>query len=188
MSFGLEEYHPGMHEAIARANHNGIILFAAASNEGGTREVTYPAKHDEVVCVFSTDGHGNSLGINPTPMEKSGYNFATLGQAVKSAWPTTLQEGEEPERRKTGTSFATPIAAGVAACLLEFALMSDLDDGLYKILRRHQGMQAVFAKHLCGEGKRGELHHVHPWALFGGNREPKVILTLLEDSLGHLTR
>lgn len=186
MSFGLEKHHPGIHEAILTAHSKGIILFAAASNEGGTREVTYPAKYDEVICVFSNDGLANPSPCNPSPMKKSGYQFAALGEAVQSQWPTTLQEGEAPKRRKTGTSFATPIAAGAAACLLEFALIHDLDDELYKILRRHQGMQAILAKHLSEE--RRELNHIHPWALFDGNREEKVILTLLKDSLERLTR
>ena len=184
MSFGLEMHHPHIHEAIKTAYSKDIILFAAASN-GGNCGVTYPAKYHEVICVFSTDGMGNASACNPTETRKPGYQFATLGEAVKSAWPTMLdKEKGAPRRRKTGTSFATPIAAGVAACVLEFALMNDLDDGLYGVLKQHQGMVEILAKHLSV--KRGKLHYIQPWQLFSKDRQADSILFMLKESLKSL--
>jgi hypothetical protein len=83
----------------------------------------------------------------------------------------------------TGTSFATPIAAGIAACLLEFALVYGMPDNSYGSLRTRQGMQAVFGNLLVEVRK--ELHYIHPWKLFSESREPPDILFLMKDALKH---
>jgi len=181
MSFGLGKDQTEIQEAISDAYRKNIIMFAAASNKGGNYEVTYPARYHEVICVFSTDGNGNGSRCNPTPMEHAGPNFATLGEGVNSAWPIFVSEDAAPERRMTGTSFATPIAAGVAACILEFAIMNDMSDGHYRLLRRPQGMQKIFALHLATE--RQKLHYIHPWKLFGKGRPKEDVLTLITDTL-----
>lgn len=50
-------------------------------------------------------------------------NLATVGEAVRSYWPRRDpdDENEEDMKVKSGTSFATPIAAATAAFLLSFA-------------------------------------------------------------------
>jgi subtilisin family serine protease len=78
----------------------------------------------------------------------------------------------------TGTSFATPIAAGVAACVLEFSLMNGMGDDLYQVLRSRKGMKALFFEWL-GEERDG-LHYIHPWQLFSKSRTEDVILTLIK--------
>jgi Subtilase family len=182
MSFGLEEEHGGMQKAIIEAYSRNILMFAAASNEGGNRIVTYPARKEQVICIYATDGKGEPYRSNPTPIGNS-YRFATLGEGVKSAWPKGLKKGAAPEQRMTGTSFATPIAAGIAACLLEFAIVHGMPDNSYSSLRTRQGMQAVFGKLLVDVRK--ELHYIHPWRLFSESREPPDILLLMKDTLTH---
>jgi subtilisin family serine protease len=202
MSFGLGSHERDVEDAVKEAYSKNIIMFAAASNNGGNSGVTYPARYDEVICIFSTDGWGNGSFCNPTPTKNSSQ-FATLGEAVKSAWPIHLAEsyaleqrvtrtslatpepGQTPlaespvtERRMTGTSFATPIAAGVAACVLEFSLMNGMDDDLYQVLRSRKGMKALFFEWL-GEERDG-LHYIHPWKLFSKSRTEDVILTLIK--------
>jgi Subtilase family len=181
MSFGLERDHASMQKEILEAYSKNIIIFAAASNNGGNYDVTYPARKNEVICIYSTDGNGNTSHCNPTHLKNSGYHFATLGVGVKSAWPKHLHEKSEGERRMTGTSFATPIAAGIAACILEFARMHKIEDDLYKVLRSREGMQEVFAQHLVD--KRGDLHYIHPWKLFANHRSDEEILLQIKDPL-----
>jgi hypothetical protein len=103
MSFGLDDYDSHSHSAILEAYAKNIIMFAAATNEGGNYDSTYPAKCEQVICVFSTDDLGNASGRNPIRMGSSSHHFATPGEVVKSAWPADLQpEGckKEMERRR----------------------------------------------------------------------------------------
>jgi hypothetical protein len=161
-------------------------MFGAASNGGGDTRVTYPAKYHEVICIFSTDGKGNPSSYNPTLRGHSSYNFATLGDGVNSAWPNALLGRPKgslgcPGRRLASSSISAAIAAGIAACVLDFAVVNDMPDDLYKKLRRRQGMEAVFGRLMSDE--RGGLHYIHPWKLFSEGRTKDTILTLMGDAL-----
>jgi len=124
MSFGFpDEGTPGcdaLRNAILQAHASGILMFAASSNVGahGTAPA-FPASHSNVFCIYSGDGMGNCAPTNPTA-RKHLYNFMTLGEAVESAWPRALCANPW-KKRKSGTSFATPVAAGIAAFLLLYA-------------------------------------------------------------------
>jgi subtilisin family serine protease len=181
MSFGLLKDHIDMRNAVLEAHAKNILMFAAASNKGGNFHVTYPAKYGEVICIFSTDGLGSDSIFNPTQMGGSGYHLATIGEGVESAWPIDLQDGSKLERRMSGTSFATPIAAGVAACVLEFVLMNQKDDDLYEKLHRRDQMKEVLAQQLAD--KRKGWHYIRPWKLFEKGRPEDMILTLIKSTL-----
>ena len=185
MSFGLANHEKDIEDAVKEAYSKGILLFAAASNEGGNSPVTYPARYDDVICIFSTDGWGNASKCNPNPMGNSLYRFATLGEAVKSAWPIHLPDSQG-ERRMTGTSFATPIAAAVAACVLEFCLMNGMSDEQYQELKCPKGMREVFCKTLIKE--REGLHYICPWNLFNTSRKDDFIFAFIKDVLNDLNR
>lgn len=201
MSFGIDIDHPEMQTEINDAYGKKIIIFAAASNKGHNHPVPYPARRSsEVLCIYATDGYGNPYDGNPSELETSGYHFATLGIAVKSKWPEQKrkpadqkdvavdQKGEHPERsgdrRKTGTSYATPIAAGIAAYVLDFALVNGIDDRHYQMLRTRNGMEKIFAERLVGPGKKGGLDYIHPWELFAERRTDELIISLIQDTLG----
>jgi hypothetical protein len=191
MSFGLEKYDQDVQDAILRACSKNIIMFSAASNQGGNSGVKYPANRDEVICIYSTDGMGNPSHFNPTKMDSEGYHFAILGEGIKSAWPKKLAPSSAPEQlgqRMSGTSFAAPIAAGTAACILEFALKNDMKKShgdLYRVLRSRQGIHTVFKKLLATERK--EYHYIHPSKLFdvgGRTTDPnRYIFEQIVDSM-----
>jgi len=157
-------------------------MFAAASNKGHNHPVPFPARSSNVLCIYATDGKGNNYDCNPKCLEKSGYHFATLGVAVKSAWIETPDQHteESAERRMSGTSFATPIIAGIAAYILDFARMHGLDDPSYRKLRSRDGMEEMLAKWFVG--KVGELDYVYPWKLFEDYRGDELILELIKDT------
>ena len=165
-------------------------MFAAASNNGGNIEVKYPAKKDEVTCVYATDGSGNPFDKNPNTMKSSIFHFATLGVGVKSSWPQKLHDPplkreEASERRQTGTSFATPIVAGIAACIIEFAIVQNLPDDLLDVLKTRQGMQNTLHKLMVDDTPRSGLHYIHPWKMFANNRTEDSIVYAMKDILGN---
>lgn len=105
-------------EAISREK----LIFAAASNNGSMRQMTFPAYLDRIICVNACDGLGTALNINPPPAKRDDKRLAILGENVESAWK--CEPGSNNTMKiKTGTSVATPIAAAVAALILEIAIM-----------------------------------------------------------------
>jgi hypothetical protein len=85
---------------------------------------------------------GNCARTNPTARSNH-YNFLTLGEAVESAWPRALSEMPWT-KRKSGTSFATPIAAGIAAFLLMYAWQALPEEAASK-LKEHDKMRDCLA-------------------------------------------
>lgn len=178
LSFGFRARVPLIDEAIVEAASKTVI-FAAASNVGGNAAVSWPARHHQVLCVFATDGEGSRYPKNPSPRADD-RNFAILGSSVKGYWPPTLcQSGNT--MHKSGTSCATPIAAGVAGLIIDFLRRCEghhtgpgfnrrrkrYDDAL-RVVRTAGGMRAVF--HLMANKREG-YDYITPWSLFTGDEE-----------------
>lgn len=119
MSFGIREYNEPMKAAISNALHKQTLLFAAASNDGANLGRAFPAKYPSVFCIHSTDGNGNPSTFNPTADDKD-VNFSLLGEHVSSHWPVGKKGWNQPVNTMSGTSVATPIAAGLAGTVLSF--------------------------------------------------------------------
>lgn len=121
LSLGFDQVDPGIADAVKHAHGQDVVMLAAASNPGGNKSMAFPANiHHSVLAINSTDGEGNPSTFNPTDLPGN-ENFSVLGFAVESAWPKSLGGGLN--QRKAGTSFATPIAAGISAVLLKYAMV-----------------------------------------------------------------
>ncbi|KAF4976943.1 hypothetical protein FDECE_18415 [Fusarium decemcellulare] len=106
---------------IEECLNNKIVVFAAASNDGGQRPRTYPGRYDRVLCIHSADGHGNGSSFSPTPENTSkGDNFSTVGECVQSYWPVGDSQAADKYRYMSGTSFATPVAVSIAALMMGY--------------------------------------------------------------------
>jgi len=96
-----------VHDAVKYAYNKGALLVAAAGNEGWDWPL-YPAAYDEVVAVTATDQSDNPA------------SFTNFGSWVEVAAPGVSIYStvwDDSYASWSGTSMATPHAAGVAALI-----------------------------------------------------------------------
>ncbi|KAK2688969.1 hypothetical protein QWA68_012544 [Fusarium oxysporum] len=132
-------------------NAKSTIFLAAAANHGSHGPRTFPANHDSVICIHASDGNGKDGGISPDP-ESTDDNFMILGIALE------LGGG-----RKSGTSYAAPMAASMAAHIIYTAEnLLDLTDTARYRLRTGRGMREMF-RLMCGRNCTGGYRFLAPW-------------------------
>lgn len=112
MSLGADSDSTTLRQACDAAYSNGIVLVAAAGNDGNPPgkgdNVDYPARYDSVIAVSATD----SADERP--------RWSSTGPAVELAAPGVDILSTYPGGYATmsGTSMATPHVAGVAALVI----------------------------------------------------------------------
>lgn len=163
ISLALAEEHDDINEEITQAVSplyytRPRIVFAAAGNEKLHGLRAFPARKEGVIAVHSTDGSGEWVKLNPNPESK--LNFSTLGESIRIRWPDPSNPGELKDNYISGSSFATPIAAGIAANVLEFARHRSMPT---HVVYRPQGMMKILRAMSC---RRGEYDVVHPLAFW----------------------
>lgn len=110
MSFSTKESNQSFVRAIQALYARGIVLIAAAGNDGGP--VNYPARFSQVIAVSAIDKQGKLGYFSSRGPE---IDFCAPGVDIESAW---LNAGYEV---KSGTSFAAPHIAGAAAALMNYS-------------------------------------------------------------------
>ncbi|PIA94565.1 hypothetical protein CB0940_08963 [Cercospora beticola] len=181
LSFGFAQEVPIINQAIEGAvgrPERPCLVFAAASNFGGNDEVQWPACHDRVICIHAADGIGNKYSRN-VRMENSHKEFATLGCEVQAL----VRPGVRGT--KSGTSVATPVAAGIASLLLDDVLLNQADYLLrfpestsdeYSMrvheLRRCKGMSNALQKMAI---PRDGYNYLRPWKLLHNHHVTKSL-------------
>ncbi|RYP00369.1 hypothetical protein DL766_010475 [Monosporascus sp. MC13-8B] len=142
---GIDGY-GDLEKPLLYAHSKNVLLFAAASKSGANQDRAYPARDPHIICVHSTDSDGNRSKFSPTALTRDS-NITTIGEAVQSAWPVDLCDmSANPDcvQCKSGTSYATPIAVGIAAFLLQYARLHLADKA--DMLRRQSKMKDVLLK------------------------------------------
>lgn len=129
MSLGSSADVGALRTAVDAAYQAGLVLVAAAGNsgdgDGSTNEVAYPAKYSSVIAVAAT------ASDDSTPVwssEGAEVELAAPGVSIRSTWNDGLYN------TISGTSMATPHAAGTVALVLATAvpLIYDADsDGAW---------------------------------------------------------
>jgi hypothetical protein len=178
MSFAFDETDPDIQDALDRTinetSKKRVLVFAAASNNSSLKKepIGFPARMTErVISVFSSTvnefrSEFSPKGLNHQP------NFSVPGENVEAAWPFSL-DSSNGSQNMSGTSCATPIVAGIAALLLDFAKKNGPDvrelndwNKLKQQLWRTDGMRSVLKKCMSDEGRMdGEYNFLKPWKL-----------------------
>jgi len=160
-------------EAILAAARK--IMFAAASNGGRNHPRTYPASDGKVICVHALSGNGDAGSVNPSTKNEHD-RLGTLGMGLDLSW-------NGKQEFKDGTSYATPIAAGIAANWLEWlrAVAEAASSSLTAAELAHwtcpDGIGRIFSK-VMSEDALGDsdLRYVAPWHLWTENLSDDQII------------
>ncbi len=110
LSLGGPSTMPDVAAAIEHARSNGVVVVAAAGNDGSSSTVSYPARHGQVVAVGAHEiGRTHSAFSNRGPE----LDVSAPGSSIRSTQPGGTYS------YKSGTSMAAPHVAGVAALMLD---------------------------------------------------------------------
>ncbi|MGH3432180.1 MAG: S8 family serine peptidase [Thermocrispum sp.] len=107
MSLGGSSGSQTLQAAVQNATENGSLLIAAAGNSGNS-SLSYPAAYPEVVSVAATDNKDAKASFSTF---NSDVEVAAPGVNIVSSW------NDGGYNTISGTSMATPHAAGVAAII-----------------------------------------------------------------------
>ena len=120
LSLGSDTDSSVVEDAVQYADNQGVVLVAAAGNEGPCDDcVGYPAAYDEVIAVSATDDEDDLADFSSTGPE---VDFAAPGVDVLSAIP------RDDYAEFSGTSMACPHVSGAVATLI--ASGEDPDDAV----------------------------------------------------------
>ncbi|KAK4236094.1 peptidase S8/S53 domain-containing protein [Achaetomium macrosporum] len=195
LSLGFQHFSEAIEAALRSSVRKGKIVLAAASNNGTLRAMAYPAWDPNVIPINSANSRGRPSDFNPPAT--AGKTLTVLGENVRSAWITTtttrttidttgpggigtLSESATAAvdlaatRHMSGTSVATPIAAGIVALLLELAMIEVPDDPVTQATLRdvlpHLKRQAGLTELLMRQAaETGDFHNIVPTNLLNPN-------------------
>ncbi|OQO10247.1 hypothetical protein B0A48_04605 [Cryoendolithus antarcticus] len=178
LSLGTSHVVPAIEKAIEKAQAKKVLIFASASNFGGNQGRSWPAKRRDVFCVHATDALGNPYDRNPSALAGES-NFAVLGVDVQSEWLPNADSSTQLVRQ-TGTSFATPIAAGIAALVI--SLMQNWQEAYVhwrvEQAQRHGQLGYMMRIFMLMHEPRGLYHYVVPEKLFEAAAPQDLVWTI----------
>ena len=107
-SLGVYQDTQILREAVAYAHARGVVMVAAAGNDGYT-QMPYPAAYSQVLAVTAVDGRGQHALF---PNQSAEIDFAAPGVGVLAA------QGDQGSVSFSGTSAAAPFVTGTLASML----------------------------------------------------------------------
>lgn len=118
MSLGGPMMQPSVHRALKYAEEQGVVVLVATGNDSKDK-VSFPGRYDEVLGV------GSSKDGKRSPFSNGGdhIDLSAPGERIYATLPTGKSEigdrlGTNTYGAISGTSMATPYAAGAAALVI----------------------------------------------------------------------
>ncbi|EMA39639.1 serine protease halolysin R4 [Halococcus morrhuae DSM 1307] len=105
-----------LQKAVSYAHEKGVLLVAAAGNDGGS--VDYPAAYDECIAVSALDPDDSLASYSSRGPE---IELAAPGTNLLSTWT------DNGYATLSGTSMAAPVVSGIAALALSQAKLSNTE-------------------------------------------------------------
>ncbi|MEB3237004.1 MAG: S8 family serine peptidase [Candidatus Sericytochromatia bacterium] len=116
MSLGSPTLSPLLRDAIAYAQGKDVLVVAAMGNSG-RNDILYPAAMPGVLAVGATDEQDRKASFSSFG---TWISLVAPGQGILSLLPTFPNNSKETGYgQKSGTSMATPYAAGLAALVAD---------------------------------------------------------------------
>ncbi len=120
MSLGVSGTYSYLDNAAGAAMDNGVVFVTSAGNDGpGDSTVTSPATSAKVIAVGATDKYNKAItsfsSRGPGPGGIIKPNVVAPGLNLVTAYP-----GNQWTGGGSGTSFSSPIVAGICALILQY--------------------------------------------------------------------
>ncbi|KAJ4153104.1 hypothetical protein LMH87_009609 [Akanthomyces muscarius] len=167
MSLGLDAKEQDIDEALRHAlqaeltsTSGKIVVAAAGTNRGANETPAWPGIMLGVIAIHATDGFGKLVNFNPPTQ---GIRFGTMGLNVKVEEESL--NGDFEEFFVSGTSYATPVAAGFAANILEIVRHRFPDLTEARKMKAYSGacMEKIFGEMSVPVG---DCKFVQPWSFW----------------------
>ena len=143
------KYRSPASQAAACAWQKGIVVLVSAGNEGNTawQYHLFPAETPEVITVGAVDAEGQIAEFS-----SKGYPNRKLikPDIVAPGKGVLLSDGTSGSVSQDGTSYATPLVAGLTACLLQ--LNPELTNNDIKRLLRENATHSTTPNRCYGYG------------------------------------
>ncbi|GAB6159211.1 S8 family peptidase [Desulfotomaculum varum] len=142
MSFGTDKYSRALEEAVRSAHRQGLLLIAAAGNDGAPHTVDYPSVFDETLSVAAADSRGRLASFSSSGPE---VDLLAPGSNIVSTylWGSYV--------RLNGSSMATAHITGAAALLKAKYPEEDIDSLRGRLLAGAQKVKGM-SKNFTGAG------------------------------------
>lgn len=132
-----------LERAIKRLSEKGVVLVAAAGNDGPKAKPVYPAAYPEVVAVTAVD------------RQKRPYRRAVRGPHIDLAAPGVdvwIAASVQGTRPRTGTSFAAPFVTAAIALARKSEPEARMEDVLSRLATAAEDLGAPGRDDVFGWG------------------------------------
>lgn len=174
MSFGWTHINKRIGEALSLAKRHNVLMFASTTNYGfaETNSILYPGRAQEVICVDAAEATGQLAGFAIEDISQGRIErFSAPGLGISSAISDESMDG---------SSFACPLAAGVAALVLEFSRQYPLcgSKSVQEAVKQREGMVRILRR-MSKLSFSSPSRFLCPWELlsdddgvYGGDGQP----------------